>query len=586
VASDALFDEARRLAARGETRAATLPLEQALALSPGSGAGWRLLGDIRLVAGQVAAAQRAYDMMLRAVAPDPRLRAPALALADGDPAAAERALSPVLAAEPSSTPALNLLGEVLERQGRLAEAEQVLAHCLARSPGLNLARMAYALLLQRLGRPAEALAQLDALLERGPGNTRARLAKAAILTEIDDYAGAAAITAAVMAEFPDQPHGWLIHGNGLRTLGRIDEAISAWRRCLALDPACGEAWWSLANLKAYRFSAEELAAMQARLAAADATPEERAHLNFSLGKAREDEGRDAAAFGHFAAGNAILRGLRPYDADATTARVRQAMALFTPGIFAARAGWGDPAADPIFIVGLPRSGSTLVEQILASHPAVEGTRELPDIQMMADWAAARPGGIAALSRAEAATLGRDYLARTRPRRRLGRARFIDKAPWNWLNVGLIRLMLPNARIIDVRRHPLGCGVSAFKQQFAGGFDFTHDLADLGRYYADYVELVAHFDAVQPGRVHRVIYERLVADTEREARRLLAYLGLPFDPAVLRFFENPRAVATPSSEQVRRPISTDAVDHWRRYEAWLDPLKAALGPVLDAYPDPP
>ena len=275
---------------------------------------------------------------------------------------------------------------------------------------------------------------------------------------------------------------------------------------------------------------------------------------------------------------------------ATTALVQASKAHFTPAFFAERAGCGDPAADPIFIVGLPRSGSTLVEQILASHPMVEGTRELHDIQAFADWVARETGGypqgLASLPPAAAAQLGHDYLERTRPLRKLGRPRFIDKAPWNFLHTGLIQLVLPNARIVDVRRHPLGCGLSIFKQHFASGFDFSYDLGDIGRYYADYVELMAHFDAVLPGRVHRVIYEDLVADTEAEVRKLLAYLGLPFDPACLRFFENPRAVATPSSEQVRRPIFTDAATQWRHFEPWLDPLKAALGPVLAAYPSPP
>jgi len=299
----------------------------------------------------------------------------------------------------------------------------------------------------------------------------------------------------------------------------------------------------------------------------------------------------SAAFALYAEANALQRALRPYDADATHAFVQRAKALFTAEFFAARAGWGEPAEGPIFIVGLPRSGSTLVEQILASHPRVEGTRELADVQQMADWVAAQgtapyPGPLAVLPRAAIRQLGRDYLDRTRAHRRLGRARFIDKAPWNWLHVGLIQLMLPNARIVDVRRHPLGCGLSAFKQHFAGGFDFAYDLADIGRYYVGYVDLMAHLDAVLPGRVVRVIYEDLVADTETEVRRLLDGLGLPFDPATLRFFENRRAVATPSSEQVRRPIFGEAVDHWRRFEPWLGPLKAALGPVLDAYPAPP
>jgi tetratricopeptide (TPR) repeat protein len=583
--------EGERLVAAGRTREAKAPLAEAARLNPSLAGAWRLLGDIELIGGDVAAAQGAYDRMLRAVVPDARLREPTLALAEGRLADAERQLRQILTREPANAAAGHVLGEVLARQGWVAAAEAVLAQVVSLAPGLNLARQALALALQRAGKHAEAVVQLDLLLARDPRNFRARMAKAASLAETGDFAAAADVTAEVTSAFPDQPRGWLILGDTLRTLGRAEAAEAAFQRCLDLDPDCAEAWWSLANLKAYRFDPGALAAMEKKLARADFAPPDRSLICFALAKAREDEGRDAEAFALYAEANALQRAFRPYDADATHAFVQRARALFTPEFFAARAGWGEPAADPIFIVGLPRSGSTLVEQILASHPEVEGTRELMDVQQMADWVAAQgaapyPRPLAALPREAIGQLGRDYLDRTRAHRRLGRARFIDKAPWNWLHVGLIQLMAPNARIVDVRRHPLGCGLSAFKQHFAGGFDFAYDLGDIGRYYADYVDLMAHFDAVLPGRVVRVIYEDLVADTEPRVRRLLDGLGLPFDPATLRFFENRRAVATPSSEQVRRPIFGEAVDHWRRFEPWLGPLKAALGPVLDAYLAPP
>jgi len=581
----ALFEWAQLRVALGESRQAAAPLARVVALNPGLGAAWRLLGDLRLIPGDPRGAQQAYDRLLLALIPDPRLRQPATALAEGRPEEAADTLRAFLEREPSSLPAAHLLGEALARLGQLQPAEALLAHCVATAPNLLLARQSYALLLHRLGRPVEALAELDAVLARDPANTRARMAKAAALTEIGDYVAAAEVTAAVLEDFPDQPHGWLVRGAGLRTLGRADEAVAAWRRSLALDPDCAEAWWSLANLKDYPLDADDCAQMQARLAGEGVDDAARSLLHFALGKALEDAGRDADAFAHYADGNAIQHQSRRYDTDATTAQVLRTEATFTPEFLGHRAGWGAAAADPIFIVGLPRSGSTLVEQILASHPRVEGVGELMDIQQMADWAAGQ-GPLTELPREAIRQLGLDYLARTRPRRRLGRPRFIDKAPWNWLHVGLIHLMLPNARIVDVRRHPLGCCFSAFRQHFAGGFDFAYDLGDLGRYYADYVELMAHFDALAPGLVHRVIYEQLVADTETEVRRLLDSLGLPFDPACLRFFENRRPVATPSSEQVRRPIFGEAVDHWRRFEPWLDPLKAALGPVLDAYPDAP
>jgi hypothetical protein len=285
----------------------------------------------------------------------------------------------------------------------------------------------------------------------------------------------------------------------------------------------------------------------------------------------------------------------PYDADDISGQVRRSRALFSAEFMAARSGQGCDVPDPIFIVGLPRSGSTLIEQILSSHPSVEGTMELPDVlgivkslggrQRRCD-ASRYPEILAELDHGELRRLGERYLEQTRIHRKTAAPRFIDKMPNNWAHAGLIHLMLPNARIIDARRHPLSCCFSNFKQHFARGQNFAYALDDLGRYYADYVALMAHFDAVLPGRVHRVIYERMVDDTETEVRRLLDYCGLPFDAACLRFYENERAVRTASSEQVRQPIYRDAVDHWRHYERWLGPLRDALGPALDAYPFAP
>ena len=282
-------------------------------------------------------------------------------------------------------------------------------------------------------------------------------------------------------------------------------------------------------------------------------------------------------------------------ADAISDHVRRSIAFFTADLFAARAGQGCAAPDPIFILGMPRAGSTLVEQILASHPEVEGTMELPDIPELAKRLGGRkargevsayPECLAALDRAGLAGLGEDYLETTRIQRKTAAPIFIDKMPNNFAHVGFIHLMLPNAKIVDARRHPLGCCFSGFKQHFARGQGFTYDLAELGRYYRDYVELMAHFDDALPGRVHRVVYERMVEDTEAEVRRLLDYCGLPFEEGCLRFYENDRPVRTASSEQVRRPIYKEGVDQWRHYEPWLDPLKAALGPVLEAYPEAP
>jgi tetratricopeptide (TPR) repeat protein len=589
------FELAQALFALGDTRAAIGPLTRAVSLNPDLGAGWRLLGDILQFSGQLAAAQSAYDRRLRSVIGDRRLRDAASALAEGRLEWAERDLRSVVALQPTSVSAAHLLGEVVGRRSRLAEAEAILTRCLERAPELDLGRQSLALALLGGGKYAQALTHLDHLLARDPSDNRVRMIKAAVLTEIGDFAAAAEVTASLLAVFPDQPRGWLVHANGLRTLGRNDEAIAALRTCIELDPDCSEAYWSLANLKTYRFTGGARAAMEARVAEPDPDPEDRRNLHFALGKADEDLDRYEEAFDHYARANAIQRGRSAYDAGQTTALVQRSKALFTEAFFAQRAGWGSASRAPIFIVGLPRSGSTLVDQILSSHPAVESAGELGDKKVIADWIGGAtpaqrlpgyPGRLADLPREACASFGDDYLEWTGVRRRLGRQRFTDKAPWNFLHIGLIHLIAPGAKIVDVRRHPMACCFSAFRQHFAQGSEFSNSLEDIGRYYVDYADLMAHFDRVLPGKVHRVIYETLVQDTELEVRRLLAYLDLPFDPACLRFFDNPRPVATPSSQQVRQPIFDTAIDQWRRFEPWLGPLRAVLGPLLDAYPATP
>ena len=384
-------------------------------------------------------------------------------------------------------------------------------------------------------------------------------------------------------------------GHVLKTVGRLDEGIAAYRRAIALAPALGEAWWSLANLKTVRLGRADIEEMTAALAAPGLTREDLFHLHFALGKAHDDSGEAEAAFRHYAEGNRLRRALIGYDSDETSRAVDRSIALFTPAFFAERDGWGCLAPDPVFILGMPRAGSTLIEQILASHGAVEGTMELPDIPALVKRLGARtrkseesayPEALAALGPDALRSLGEDYLERARIHRKTGKPFFIDKMPNNWAHVGLIRLILPNARIVDARRHPLDCGFSNFRQHYARGQGFSYALADIGRYYSDYVRLMAHFDRVLPGRIHRVVHERLIDQPEVEIRALLDALGLSFDPACLRFHENKRAVRTASSEQVRRPINREGMDQWRAYEAHLGPLKDALGPVLDAYPEAP
>jgi tetratricopeptide (TPR) repeat protein len=365
--------------------------------------------------------------------------------------------------------------------------------------------------------------------------------------------------------------------------------VAAYKRAIDLEPGLGDAYWSLANLKTEPFTDDEVAAMETQLGRPEISAEDRLHLQFALGKSREDAGEFEAAFAHYTEGARLRRASHAYDADDTMAVVARSKALYSKAFFADRAGWGADSAAPVFIVGLPRSGSTLIEQILASHSMVEGTMELPEIgAFVSDFRRAErrrqdtpyPDVVGELSAAEIEAYGRSYLDRTRVYRKLGRAHFIDKMPNNFMHIGFIHLILPKAKIIDARRLPMAACFSAFKQHFARGHAFSYDLADAGRYYRDYVELMAHFDDVLPGRIQRVIYEDMVEDTEAQVRRLLAYMELPFEAACLKFYENDRAVRTASSEQVRRPIFREGLDQWRNYEPWLEPLKMALGPTLN------
>jgi tetratricopeptide (TPR) repeat protein len=380
---------------------------------------------------------------------------------------------------------------------------------------------------------------------------------------------------------PGQPKLWLSYGGALRCAGRRDDSLQAIRTCLRLAPSTGRAWWDLANLKTEILTQDDTEAMRAYLAAPDISEQDRIYLHYALGHAEAQRAAHEDSFAHYAAGAALKRAVTDYDPDAFRAQVRATTDLFTPAFFAPRQGAGLPDPAPIFIVGLPRTGSTLVEQILASHSAVEGTTELSAIGNIARDLArqsdepAYPQCLTALSPAELADLGRRYLDRARIYRKTERPRFIDKMPANWEHVGLIHLILPRAKIIDMRRDPMASCFAAFKQYFDAGAAFSYDLEELGRYYNDYAETMAHFDRVLPGRIHRVTYETLVTDTEAEIRRLLAYCGLAFEPACLRFWETRRQVATASSEQVRQPIFRAGLDEWRHYERWLGPLKEVL-----------
>lgn len=387
--------------------------------------------------------------------------------------------------------------------------------------------------------------------------------------------------------------GYLLRtGHALRALGREAEAEAVYRDITRRYPGEGTSWWSLANLKTLRFGPADIASIEQALAGSAMPVQNRIRLNFALGKANEDQRDPAAAFACYAEGNRLRASITRYDPRMISEWVDKCIGFFTPEFYAEREGFGAPDRDPLFIVGMQRSGSTLVEQILASHPAFEGTAELTDIPNLVRQlgeAAARAGKpfenhLAGLPADRLRGLGDSYLESSRVHRRTDRANFTDKMPNNWMHLGLIRLILPNARIVDVRREPMACCFSNWKQLYAQGLDHSNSLETMGRYYVDYVRLMRHFDRTQPGMVHRIIYEDLVDDVEGEVRRLLDALGLPFDPACLTFHANERAVRTISAGQVRKPINRDGMNQWKPYEAWLDPLRQSLGATLEHWRD--
>ena len=538
---------------------------------------WRALGDDeRATAAELAA--------IDASVLDPVLIAAGRAMVEKRIELAEPLLRQRLRENPFDVAAIRMLAEVAGRLGRMTDAETLLRRALELAPGFVAARTNLALVLHRQARTVEALAELDRLSSDSPSNA---VLRAAALGRLGEFAEAIGLYEAVLAQpgGARQPRIWTSYGHALKTVGRQADAVAAYRRAIAIQPSLGEAWWSIANLKTVRLDAEDMAAMTAALADPAASEDDAMHLHFALAKALEDGGDPRAAFDRYASANALRLKQWPYQAEVTTRAVDRAIALYDAPFLASRAGQGCGAADPLFILGMPRAGSTLIEQILASHSQVEGTMELPDVIALVTELSEEgdyPGVVAGLAPDRLRALGEAYLERTRVQRREGTPLFIDKTPNNWLHAGLIHLILPNARIIDARRHPLDCCYSNFRQHFAQGQTFAYDLADVGRYYADYVRLMRHFDSVLPGRIIRVIHEDLLDDPEGGTRALLDALALPFEEACLRFHENARAVRTASSEQVRRPINRDGAGVWRAVEDRLEPLRVALGPVLEDY----
>ena len=507
------------------------------------------------------------------------------ALRAGDVAGAELRLRDILLADPFNADALAKLAEIAVEQRRIEDATVLLRKAVTADPRPE-RRLELIAHLQRFAGPALVLHELEELPPDVREQFEVRAIEAGARGILGDHDGQIRLYEALARERPRQPGLWMSLGNALKTVGRTDEAVAALRQALKVQPTFGEAYWTLANFKSFRFAPHDLRHM--RQALRKKLPDEDAlHIHFALGKALEDAGDYDQSFTHYAAGNALRAAEFTPDLTSVTEFVDEAVAAFTPDFFARNQGAGCPGPGPIFVVGLHRSGSTLVEQILASHPLVEGTTELATLNNIRSRIARATGlsqaqAIARLEPAQFADIGAEYLERTRAYRMTDRPYFVDKMPNNWMNLALIRLALPNATIIDARRHPMACGFSNFKQNYATGVGFSYSLQTIGDFYRDYWRFMRHFDAVQPGAVHRVINERLIEDPETEIRALLAFAGLPFDPACLESHANTRAVRTPSAEQVRKPINREGVDYWRHYKPWLGELAQALGPALDGW----
>ena len=485
---------------------------------------------------------------------------------------------------PHHVEAMRLLADIGIRFGVLADAEFLLESAHEFEPNNVRVHMDYIQALRKRQKFEKALEQARQLLETSPGNPQFQSIYAIECMQTGDYEGALGLFDRVLEKIPGDPVTLTSKGHALKTYGQYDEAVASYRAALTSQPRHGEAWYSLSNLKVYSFTDRELERMHEQVRSDDLSHADRVHLNFALGKAYEDREDFETSFRFYEQGNRSKKAASRYDADRMTGELRAQQRVCVAGMLSRGAEAGHSAGDPIFVVGLPRAGSTLLEQILSSHSRVDGTLELPNVLSLAQQLRRRgrsgpepdyPDILMELSDEELRQFGQQYIDDTRIHRKSAPF-FVDKMPNNFRHIGLIHLILPNAKIIDARRHPMACGFSGYKQLFAEGQQFTYDLADLGQYYRDYVELMDHWDAVLPGKVLCVQYEEVVGDLETQVRRILDHCGLEFEPECLSFYRTDRAVRTPSSEQVRQPIFKAGLDYWRNYESWLDPLKDALG----------
>jgi tetratricopeptide (TPR) repeat protein len=568
-------------------------LLRAVNINPALPMSWRMLEGLYRMTGEAQNAAMAADHVATLKALPSEVVTATSLFSDGDLAPAEQIIRAFLLRHGNHPEAMRLLARIGVAQDVLDDAEVLLEAVLILAPEYLAARYDYAQTLVQRQKHAQAAEQIRLLLEVDPSNLDYRSLAATAAVGVGDNARALALYEEMRADAPQSADVPLWMGHALKTVGRVPEAIEAYRAASAIRADFGDAYWSLANLKTYRFGEEEIALMRAQEAAPATGLVDRYHLCFALGKAFEDRGETRESWRYYERGNALKRSESRYRPEIMETNTRKQKEVCTREFFARRSGWGDPRPDPIFIVGLPRSGSTLIEQILASHSQVEGTQELPNIQAVALDLQGRehdpdnpryPGTLAELDEVATRRLGEQYLADTGPHR-TGKPFFIDKMPNNFRHIGLIHLMLPNARMIDARRDPMSCCFSNLKQLFAQGQEFSYSVEDIARYYRTYLDLMAHWDDILPGRVLRVLHEEVIDDLEGSVRRILGHCGLPFEPACLDFHNTQRSVRTPSSEQVRQPIFRDGLDQWKSYEPWLTPLRDALGEALVSYRRP-
>ena len=585
--SRALQEQGHLCRDRGDSDAALGYYAQAVRANPALLASWQGQQRLLIERGDLHQAEQIARQIEHLKKLPPALVAATDLIAQGKLVVAEQRVRDFLKVHPHQVEAMRLLADIGVRLGVLDDAEFLLESAVQLAPDNLQLRVDYLQTLRKRQKFAHALAEARYLLEQQPSNPQFKSLCAIELMQTGDYPQAVELLDQVLQQLPEEPVTLTTRGHALKTAGTTDEAIDSYQRATLANPRHGEAWYALANLKTYRFNTQQLAQMAELVADESLPPADRVHLYFALGKGYEDSGDYARSFECYAQGNGLKKAQSRYSAQSMSEELAAQRAICTPQWRAEQGEGGCSAADPIFIVGLPRAGSTLLEQILSSHSQVDGTLELPNILALAqrlrrgkklDGHSYYPAVLQTLNKQQRIEFGEQFIADTQIHRS-GAPFFIDKMPNNFRHIGLIKSILPNAKIIDARRAPLDCCFSGFKQLFAEGQEFTYDLANVGRYYRDYVELMAHWQQVYPGEILHVQYEEVVHDIETQVRRILDYCGLPFEQNCIDFHTNRRAVRTASSEQVRQPLNRAGLDQWQHYSQWLEPLYSALGEPL-------